>query len=135
MRASRTSIHDRHFTRCIEILGDNRLTWASRTFSLEIGPICGLQLPNFVFLTLRSIDKSIVLKLTQIDPFFSTAFSFYILFFGHSFLFFSLFLEEKISSGYFILSMSIAFFVSFVTSLHNSCNMFTYDFFLHCTLK
>lgn len=36
MRASRTSIHDRRFTCCIEILGDNRLAWATRTLDVKI---------------------------------------------------------------------------------------------------
>jgi len=31
VQASRTSMHDRRFTCCIEILGDNRLAWWGRS--------------------------------------------------------------------------------------------------------
>lgn len=47
MRASRTSIHDRRFTCCIEILGDNRLAWATRTLNAKIGLPAVLEATGF----------------------------------------------------------------------------------------
>lgn len=72
MRASRTSIHDRRFTCCIEILGDNRLAWATRMASVKIS--LPAVLGATAFLIMFSISRLIVLYILHNDklirPFF-----------------------------------------------------------------
>lgn len=83
--AARASTRDRRFTCCIEILGDNRLAWATRTFGTKIGlpAVWGL---DFLLLTL-SIGRLIVLRMTIDHPFWPHSPS-VLFFFKPSFLFF-----------------------------------------------
>jgi len=113
VQAPRMSMHDRRFTCCIEILGDNRLAWVMRTLSVKINlPAVWLLVSNVVNQAYRSRHD---------DPSFLAAFSF---FFQISFLVI-FFLKKETLSIYFILNASVILHIAFLCFF--SCYSFVHS--------